>query len=113
MRRSNVFSIKRTSISTALSLGIVLSACVQAAPQPSAPSVVQETVVVEKLVTPTTTPGRQTIIVGLAAAPDTLDPADHRSRLSETAIRAMFDGVVTRDNISGVHNELAESLTSL
>jgi len=106
-----VLSIKRTSISTVLILGIVLSACAQAAPQPSAPSVVQETVVVEKLVTPTTTPGRQTIIVGLAAAPDTLDPADHRSRLSETVIRDMFDGLVTRDNISGVHNELAESLT--
>lgn len=106
-----MLSIKRTSISTVLILGIVLSACAQAAPQPSAPSVVQETVVVEKLVTPTTTPGRQTIIVGLAAAPDTLDPADHRSRLSETVIRDMFDGLVTRDNISGVHNELAESLT--
>ncbi|HLE73732.1 MAG TPA: ABC transporter substrate-binding protein [Anaerolineales bacterium] len=106
-----MLSIKRTSISTVLILGIVLSACAQAAPQPSAPSVVQETVVVEKLVTPTTTPGRQTIIVGLAAAPDTLDPADHRSRQSETVIRDMFDGLVTRDNISGVHNELAESLT--
>ena len=106
-----MLSIKRTSISTVLILGIVLSACAQAAPQPSAPSVVQETVVVEKLVTPTTAPGRQTIIVGLAAAPDTLDPADHRSRLSETVIRDMFDGLVTRDNISGVHNELAESLT--
>lgn len=106
-----MLSIKRISISIVLILGIVLSACAQATPQPSAPSVVQETVVVEKLITPTTTPGRQTIIVALAAAPDTLDPADHRSRLSETVIRDMFDGLVTRDNISGVHNELAESLT--
>ena len=106
-----MLSIKRISISIVLILGLVLSACAQATPQPSAPSVVQETVVVEKLITPTTTPGRQTIIVALAAAPDTLDPADHRSRLSETVIRDMFDGLVTRDNISGVHNELAESLT--
>src|SRR3990172_639391 len=106
-----MLSIKRIFLSIGLILGIVLSACAQATPQPSAPSVVQETVVVEKLVTPTTTPGRQTIIVALAAAPDTLDPADHRSRLSETVIRDMFDGLVTRDNISGVHNELAESLT--
>ena len=99
-----MLSIKRIFLSIGLILGIVLSACAQATPQPSAPSVVQETVVVEKLVTPTTTPGRQTIIVALAAAPDTLDPADHRSRLSETVIRDMFDGLVTRDNISGVHN---------
>ena len=106
-----MLSIKRISISIVLILGLVLSACAQATPQPSAPSVVQETVVVEKLITPTTTPGRQTIIVALAAAPDTLDPADHRSRLSETVIRDMFDGLVTRDNVSGVHNELAESLT--
>ena len=118
-----MLSIKRVSISIVLILGIVLSGCGQATPQPSTPSVVRETVVVvetvmvtdvqevEKLITPTTTPGRQTLIVALSAAPDTLDPADHRSRLSETVIRDMFDGLVTRDNISGVHNELAESLT--
>jgi peptide/nickel transport system substrate-binding protein len=118
-----VLSIKRISISIVLILGVVLSACAQAAPQTSAPSVVEKTVMVvetvvvtqmqevEKLVTPTAVPGRQTIIVGLSGAPDTLDPADHRSRYSETVIRDMFDGLVTRDNISGVHNELAESLT--
>jgi peptide/nickel transport system substrate-binding protein len=118
-----VLSIKRISVSIILILGIILSACAQATPQSSAPSVVKETVVVvetvvvtemqevEKLITPTTTPGRQTIIVALPAAPDTLDPADHRNRLSETVVRDMFDGLVTRDNVSGVHNELAESLT--
>jgi peptide/nickel transport system substrate-binding protein len=79
--------------------------------------VVQQTVVVtekqevEKLVTPTSVPGRQTIIVALSSAPTTLDPADHRDRNSETVIRNMFDGLVTRDNASGVHNDLAESLT--
>lgn len=51
-----------------------------------------------------------TIVVGLAGSPSTLDPADHRSRIDETVIRNMFDGLVTRDTRSGVHLELAESL---
>lgn len=52
-----------------------------------------------------------TIVIALANAPVSLDPADHRSRESETVIRNMFDGLVTRDNVNGVHLELAESLT--
>ncbi|RME84382.1 MAG: ABC transporter substrate-binding protein, partial [Caldilineae bacterium] len=88
---------------------LALNAC---APAPA--QVVKETVIVEKEkiveVTPTPAPGRQTIIVGLAGAPTSLDPADHRSRQSETVIRNMFDGLVTRDTRSGVHLELAESL---
>ena len=52
----------------------------------------------------------KTIIVGLSGAPDSLDPADHRSRFSETVLRNMFDGLVTRDTGSGVHLELAESM---
>jgi peptide/nickel transport system substrate-binding protein len=104
-------------------LGMLISACAQATPQVSEPSVVKETVVVretvvvteqtevEVMITPTAVPGRQTIIVALSGPPDTLDPADHRNRFSETVIRNMFDGLVTRDNTSGVHNELAESLT--
>jgi peptide/nickel transport system substrate-binding protein len=51
-----------------------------------------------------------TIVIALAAAPVTLDPADHRNRESETVIRNMFDGLVTRDNTSGVHLQLAESM---
>ncbi len=51
-----------------------------------------------------------TIVVGLSDAPVTLDPADHRSRQSETVIRNMFDGLVTRDTRSGVHLQLAESM---
>jgi peptide/nickel transport system substrate-binding protein len=51
-----------------------------------------------------------TIVVALAEAPVSLDPADHRSRPSETVIRNMFDGLVTRDTRSGVHLQLAESL---
>jgi peptide/nickel transport system substrate-binding protein len=52
----------------------------------------------------------QTIVVALARAPVSIDPADHRSRESETVIRNMFDGLVTRDTESGVHMELAESI---
>jgi len=75
--------------------------------------VVEETIEVEKVVTPTALPGRDVIIVGLASAPETLDPADHRSRQSETVIRNMFDGLVTRDTTSGVHLELADELNWL
>jgi len=79
--------------------------------------VVKETVEVEVekevVVTPTPAPGRQVLIVGLSQAPTSLDPADHRSRLSETVIRNMFDGLVTRDTRSGVHLELAEEMTWL
>ncbi|HSJ53061.1 MAG TPA: ABC transporter substrate-binding protein [Anaerolineae bacterium] len=71
-------------------------------------TVVQETI--EKVVTPTPLPARDVVIVGLSAPPDTLDPADHRNRQSETVIRNMFDGLVTRDSTSGVHLELAEAL---
>jgi peptide/nickel transport system substrate-binding protein len=72
--------------------------------------VVTEEVEVEKVVTPTPPPARDVIIVALAAAPVSLDPADHRVRESETVIRNMFDGLVTRDSTSGVHLELAEEL---
>lgn len=54
--------------------------------------------------------GTGTIVIALSAAPVSLDPADHRSRESETVIRNMFDGLVTRDNTSGVHLQLAESM---
>jgi peptide/nickel transport system substrate-binding protein len=67
----------------------------------------------EVVVTPTAPPARDTLIVALAAAPTSLDPADHRSRQSETVIRNMFDGLVTRDTRSGVHMELAESVERL
>ena len=56
-------------------------------------------------------PNGGTIVIALANAPVSLDPADHRSRESETVIRNMFDGLVTRDHVNGVHLELAESLT--
>jgi peptide/nickel transport system substrate-binding protein len=63
--------------------------------------------------TPTPTTDARTIVVALAQAPTSLDPADHRSRLSETVIRNMFDGLVTRDTRNGVHLELAEEMNWL
>ena len=54
-------------------------------------------------------PGRDTLIVAISRAPASLDPADHRTRESETVIRNIYDGVVTRDSQSGIHPELAES----
>jgi peptide/nickel transport system substrate-binding protein len=74
---------------------------------------VEKEVVKEVVVTPTPEPGRQTLIVALSQAPTSLDPADHRLRQSETVIRNMFDGLVTRDTRSGVHLELAEEMNWL
>lgn len=107
-----------------LPMALLLAAC---APAPAEPQVVEKTVEVvrtvvvteekvievEKLVTPTAAPGRQTIIVALSQAPTSLDPADHRSRQSETVIRNMFDGLVTRDTSNGVHLEIAEEMNWL
>lgn len=61
-------------------------------------------------VSPTSISQLQTIVVALAQAPTSLDPADHRNRPSETVIRNMFDGLVTRDTRSDVHLELAEEI---
>jgi peptide/nickel transport system substrate-binding protein len=56
-------------------------------------------------------PAMNELVVGLAHPPVSLDPADHRSRNSETVIRNMFDSLTTRDNHSGVHLELAQEIT--
>ncbi len=109
-----------------LPLVLILTGCAQATPETVIQEkvveqtvVVKETVVVtekeevEKVVTPTAQPGRQTIVIALAQPPVSLDPADHRSRESETVIRNMFDELVTRDNTSGVHMEIAESMNWL
>ena len=58
------------------------------------------------------TPAREsrTIVVALAQAPLSLDPADHRDRQSETVIRNVFDGLVTRDTRNRVHLELAREM---
>ncbi len=95
-----------------LAVGIVAAQC---APVVVTPQTVVETVQVEKevVVTATPEPGRSALVVAMASAPTSLDPADHRSRESETVIRNMFDGLVTRDTRSGVHLELAEEMNWL
>ncbi|HSF83544.1 MAG TPA: ABC transporter substrate-binding protein [Anaerolineales bacterium] len=121
-----MFRIVNVSVRALLLITLLLAACGQATPEAPKVETIKETVVVvetvevtvkeevEKLVTPTAVPGRQTIIVALSQAPsEGLDPADHRSRLSETVIRNMFDGLVTRDTKSGVHLELAEAMNWL
>jgi len=117
--------IVNVSVRVLLLMTLILAACAQASPEAPQVETVKETVVVvetvvvtereevERLITPTPVPGRQTIIVALSQAPDTLDPADHRNRLSETVVRNMFDGLVTRDTKSGVHLELAEEMNWL
>ena len=105
-------------------LTLLVGACAQPTPQvieKVVTEVVEKEVVVtevvekevEKLITPTAEPARTTIVVALAQEPTSLHPADHRSRQSETVIRNMFDGLVTRDTTSGVHLELAEEMNWL
>jgi peptide/nickel transport system substrate-binding protein len=64
---------------------------------------------------PTVSPSPQaepaSLTVALAYAPTSLDPADHRTRSSETVIRNIFDGLVTRDHLNKTHLELAQGLT--
>lgn len=85
-----------------LVMGLLVAACAPAAPAPAPAADGSQPVEPPSA-------GAQTIVVALTGAPTTLDPADHRSRLSETVIRNMFDGLVTRDTTNGVHLELAES----
>jgi len=119
-----MFSVKRLIVSLVLIFGVVLSACTPATPPPTpvavaqteAPAVVQT----EAVAPPTEAPAvveteppvaaePTTIIVAFSSAPTSIDPADHRERNSESVIRNMFDGLVTRDVVSNVYNELAES----
>lgn len=50
-----------------------------------------------------------TLTVGIRATIESLDPANHRSRIAETVIRNMFDGLVTRTPDGRVVPEIAES----
>lgn len=104
-----MLSMKRVSISLVLILGVVLSACAPATPAPTQAVTTPVPVVATEVPTAVYVP--QIITVALISAPLSLDPADHRERNSETVIRNMFDGLVTRDNTSNVFDELATSLT--
>ena len=53
------------------------------------------------------------IRVGFTADALTLDPANHRKRETETIIRNMYDGLLTRDADMKVVSELAESFTQV
>jgi peptide/nickel transport system substrate-binding protein len=106
---------------TVLVMAMMLGACQprsvqETAPPPSptatqaAPTATTAQQVAENLPTAESKPMGGTIVAALAEAPVTLDPADHRNRPSETVIRNMFDGLVTRDTRSGVHMQLAEAM---
>ncbi|HID86105.1 MAG TPA: ABC transporter substrate-binding protein, partial [Anaerolineae bacterium] len=66
----------------------------------------------EVLVTPTPVKFRRggTLVVGLAERVMTLDPHDFRHRGTETVLRNMFDGLVTRTREGDVVLEIAESV---
>lgn len=53
------------------------------------------------------------LIVGFTLDADTLDPANHRKRETETVIRNLYDGLLTRDPDMKVVPEIAESLTQV
>ena len=53
------------------------------------------------------------LIVGFTQEPYTLDPANHRNRETETIIRNLYDGMVTRDAQMVVVPEIAESITQV
>ena len=55
----------------------------------------------------------QELRVGFSADALSLDPANHRNRETETIIRNMFDGIVTRDSDMNVVSQLAESWTAI
>ena len=53
------------------------------------------------------------LVVGFTLDADTLDPANHRKRETETIIRNMYDGLVTRDADMKVVPEIAESFVQV
>lgn len=55
----------------------------------------------------------QDLTVGFTLDADTLDPANHRKRETETLIRNIYDGLLTRDGDMKVVPEIAESMTQV
>ena len=99
---------KKIAIVGSLLLALLLGGCVQAGPTSQS---VENTP--QSPVAAAPEAEARTIVVGLAWAPTSLDPTDHRERQSETVARNMFDGLVTRDSRSGVHLELAQEINWL
>ena len=58
---------------------------------------------------PVTANAASEIRVGYSSDALTLDPANHRSRVTETIIRAMYDGVLTRNADMKVEPQLVQS----
>jgi peptide/nickel transport system substrate-binding protein len=81
-----------------LALVVGLAGCGKKPEQPVAP-------------TPQAEP-EYTLVVGLAASILTLDPANHRNRYTETVVRNLYDGLVTRKPNGTVVPEIAESWTN-
>lgn len=51
----------------------------------------------------------QELRIGFSRDADTLDPANHRNRETQTIIRNMYDGILTRDSSMNIHAEISES----
>ncbi len=51
----------------------------------------------------------QELVVGFTQDANTLDPGNHRNRETETIIRNMYDGILTRDSSMNILPEIAES----
>jgi len=121
MNRVHIRWDRPMRVATGLFLvGLLLASCASPAAAPTAKPPATTAPVATAAAPAATTPpqptaaaAKTTIVVALARAPQTLDPADHRQRESETVIRNMYDGLVTRDTASGVHMEIAESMTWL
>ena len=58
-------------------------------------------------------PSSDVLVVGLSQTVETLDPAMHRDRTTETVIRNLMDGLLTRDADMRVVPELAESVQAV
>ena len=53
------------------------------------------------------------LTVAITRDADTFDPANHRNRETETILRNLYDGLVTRDSAMKVVPEIAESVTQV
>ncbi len=75
---------------------------------------VEKVVTKEVVVTPTPGPRRGgTLVVGIVSPVLSLDPADYRDRVTETVLRNMFDGLVTRTTKNDVVLEIAEDVKQI
>jgi peptide/nickel transport system substrate-binding protein len=104
-RRTEEMLVRRTIVIACLLLAALLGGCAQVRPASEGTSTREATQEDEST--------SREIMVALAQAPASLDPADHRDRTAESVIRNMFDGLVTRDTRNGVHLELAEEMNWL